>query len=168
MTRCLWLFVFILLSLGLTAHALTETKPVAVCEVTQNLARFDNLNVTLQGEYTVTSEVYLRSGACHSQVLVDGQRYVGGIALLGSDDSRRLKRPALFRTQDSAFKTLARAWEKARQQRKKLIVTLEGRIDSYPWFIAPRGQEHVRRGFGHLNSFPAQLVVKRLVEMRYE
>jgi len=137
------------------------TEHITVCDLFKNLDRYRGKVVTISGVYFGN----LRE-SCPTPFITGSRSWPSALNLVDSEYPPGLGQPPLFTTDKESWDRLdRRVLSEARAGRREEIwVTLTGLIRAPEVYVRPDGR--VVGGFGHLNSLPAELVVKRVVEIR--
>jgi hypothetical protein len=139
-----------------------------VCDVLQNIHKYQGKVIEVRGEWAVG---YALIGDCSLSLKIGEQTWVNGIAL-DTPESVNQDINSLSDTSDRPTWNLDRkAWEiaddvgfrlvSANGPDTKLFATFVGRLDVVGKLLGkPETADNPERsGFGHLNSYPARLVM---------
>lgn len=145
-------------------------QPITVCELLKNLASYRGKMVAVRGIYYYG----LREPKCADELTTGGHRWPAAINLIGSP-SPAPKPGALDFTGEEAveFATDWTSWEKwgavlLEQSRAglrgEIWITVHGKVRARDRYVRPDGT--VSPGYGHLGAFPAEIVVKRILDVQ--
>jgi hypothetical protein len=155
MTRILALLILGILPVSGFSEA--DLNSVTVCELFKNLRSFHNRTVRVRGVlfYGLRQECPQKCG---------DNSYPTAITLEGAPDTRGVFdewAKVIFGVESDAKKT---------GKRFEIWATVEGRLetDVHGSSAAPCYPRNRRGGYGHLNSFPALMIVTRIRDIRVE
>ena len=164
----------ITLLLGLPLYG--QQVPVSsltVCELMNDLTAHRDKIVAVRGEYVFSREVTCLAGEpwCMTKFVTNGFVWPVAIDIKGPSYYLRETGKSAFPVTEGDFKTTEDLVQMSRSLRKgeKLEVTLVGLLRARKEYRVGRNADGALTsgsGFGHLNTFPAQLIVKRVESVR--
>ena len=140
---------------------------LTVCELFHDLTAFEGKTVAVRGIYFFG----LRENGCSGRFVAGGREWPTAIDLSDSSTAAAGGRPVSFVTDQASWDKLDQLTirEGLARRHEEIWVTVLGQIRG------PRRRDRFGRqwgwgGYGHLGSFPAELVVKRVydIEIRQE
>lgn len=141
-----------------------QPQVLSVCELFSNIQAYRGKMISVRGVYYFG----LRDSGCSNHLETQG--WVWPTALWVTDSSDRSgvdEQPVEFSTDSASRRELdeteARLLKEIKAKRKRLVVTITGLLRTREKYV--RVDTHYGRignGYGHLNAFPAELVIKRV------
>jgi hypothetical protein len=166
--RSLSVVIWAVLSVVFQTAEPSGKPPFGVCEVLQNVKKFNGKVIEIRGEWAGS---YALVGECSVSLKTGDKTWANGIAIATpesvnrdintlSDTSERpdwnLDNDALDLAYDAAARLLS-----SNGPNTKVFATFVGRVDFTPELLGKAGPPSAPTisGFGHLNAFPARLVL---------
>lgn len=139
------------------------SRAVPICEALRDISAYNDRLVTLKAEYRASEErAELFSPDCDSAVAINGTSFVGGISIVTTKMRENLRSPVHFTTSEDVVPLLSRRYKEARNTKSRLILLVTGVIQSVRRPTNDRDRAVATTGFGTMNAYPAQLVVKTI------
>jgi hypothetical protein len=142
-------------------------RTLPVCEALAHSAQYNGKIVRIRGRVFGTDEgTWFVSNDCPGVFVTDGKVWPSNIAWTSPEDLTFILHPVDFTFDKNSLKRIDSRWRRLRKQftDKCLEVTYTGMFESWSKDGAtkrdPKGHKYRINGFGHLNSAPAQLVLK--------
>jgi len=164
------MFVFVVASsaLGQASSMDKETIPtLTVCDALSHPEKYDGKMVRIRDQVRSTDEGAAFVGdTCQGIFVTDGKVWPSGIAWTMPTDLIFILHPVNFSYDWAASKRLRKRWSKLHKRfpDRCIAVTYSGMFESWSKEKARKtdlkGQKYEFEGFGHLNSAPAQLVLR--------
>ena len=137
----------------------TSQEPDTVCHVLQNLNSYSDQVIRIRGEWRAMS----LWGECPNQLQTDGYKWPNAIYLVCKEMLNKTDKPVDWAFGINDFNQLL-----LQTLRFKLPVyaTFEGRLDARAKLLQnPKNGPRGPAGYGHLGYYPAQIVVRRVVDI---
>jgi hypothetical protein len=150
-------YTFPLLSLLLVGQ--TQNRPaIHVCEVLRNLQKYRNLEISVRGEWVYTDHGMTLRESCDTPLTTSGHVWPNGIWLAYPWLRDEEEKPVDYKLDQRKMKAALRRAGKISGQ---VYATFTGKLqarESLTVFVSSSGPKGY--GFGHLNTWPAQIVIR--------
>lgn len=158
--------VVFLLSSQSPATTIQDGAPLSLCAAMANPEKFDGKVIVIRAEYMSGDEsTWLMDVKCVSALKLGDQEWPQKLHIWALEVSGMSKYPVDFEPDRTGLARLSQVQRGLVASGARVMATIEGQFQFYPLARGRfRGKERTL-GFGHLNGFPAQLVVKRVVDI---
>jgi hypothetical protein len=137
-------------------------RVVSVCDILANLESYRGKVVTVRGAYTY---IGLRQDGCPAPFVTGDHRWPPILNLTDAVYKWPGDPPLVFKTDYESWDRLERTALRAGKQGRSVEIwaTITGQVRAQPGYLLP--DKRVRGGYGPGATLPAELVVKRVVDI---
>jgi hypothetical protein len=159
---------YTVLSIGLWSSfvvGMLGGQSLSVCEALNSGDRYLNTRVIVDGDLKRTSESASLTDKCEGSLKLGGKNWPWAIAINSSRSPYTFKIPNTLTLTISPtdHRSMKDIFSLSADQPQR--VTIIGIFQTFPYARAMRGNRVEELGYGHLNSFPAQLIVEGITRV---
>jgi hypothetical protein len=135
---------------------------ISVCDLFDNLPRYRAQMVAIRGVYYYGA---LRQDDCSRPFVTGSRRWASALDMVGSHLAAVTGEPVPFRTNQESWDNLDKTCIREGQQGHRVVIwaTVVGEVRAPERYVLPSGA--VVLGYGHLGALPAEIVIRRVVNV---